>query len=669
MKIHILNISSIFISIMLLVGCGEPGSTKWRLDNESLSADEIAQLKTSIAFKDEFFKNGAKWNTLSTKDWAKFLSFFPEYSRECDKLNGWGRFTGSDWAILLSEESRFENQCEKNSGWSKMSPEDWIYLLSKQPKYEVKADESKSWNKFSTEDWVKALLSNGEFFIKKCDALNIWKKLKVADWFSLIKKNKNYQSLLDKCIKFDTLSKNDWESLIKLDKKFIDVCKKNNALKFFDVKDLLNLIDKDNIELLSNEIDWNSFDTTKGNDYRIRENKEFLVKIIKEKSYIIEKCPDNVIKSMSNYEWIELLGANINLSKFADKYNIWKSFNFSDWNNLLKKNKDYTDTFIKYEQWKEWEKYSARSLWNTIAEGNPALSHLKELHTRSVAEWIKILSTNPSEFENFEKYADVNSLRSSDWSSILISNPALAEYAKKYNIFETKLWGEDIVKVVIKYPELANLLRNKKVLGKLDEPKWKKLVLAVPSLIPLYEKTKRFDEKWIQCLISDYDKEIEDFLAFEAYKGYAGSGIIARKWEYLLKNQPRFVENYENKEIIYVLRHHPHVEVNGIGAILFKMIRDDKNQKAFFMLKAIATPIEGERIGEIYEHESNMGYIYYYLARCYKDGLCVERDENKAKAYYLLMKNAGGDAKSVNLDANGKNEEFEKYYEKVGNDI
>lgn len=86
------------LAVSFLAGCGDSGSKKWRLDNKELTADEVANLKIAIAFRDEIIQKN-EWAKLNGDFWSDILVFFPEEAKRCRELKGFEKFDGSNWAI------------------------------------------------------------------------------------------------------------------------------------------------------------------------------------------------------------------------------------------------------------------------------------------------------------------------------------------------------------------------------------------------------------------------------------------------------------------------------------------------------------------------------------------------------------------------------------------
>lgn len=142
------------LAVSFLAGCGDSGSKKWRLDNKELTADEVANLKIAIAFRDEIIQKN-EWAKLNGDFWSDILVFFPEEAKRCRELKGFEKFDGSNWANLLAEEPRFEKDCEKNRGWEAISPKDWIKLLKKQPNYLSKAKQLNAFERIYSRELVR----------------------------------------------------------------------------------------------------------------------------------------------------------------------------------------------------------------------------------------------------------------------------------------------------------------------------------------------------------------------------------------------------------------------------------------------------------------------------------------------------------------------------------
>lgn len=238
-----INIVILAVSVLYLVGCGDAGSKKWQLNNKNLTQEEVATLKLAIAMKDDYIKKGAKWSEADGYFFSEMLKYFPEYAKECDKVNGWSKFDGSNWRNLLSEETRFEKKCDENQGWKLMSPDDWVSLLSIQPKYKSKADEYKAWDKFTSKDWAKILLSKNDILVEKCHSLNVLQKFNKNEWVSLLLADASFIGEADKNEIWKQLKNDDWSKLIGKDDKFIDIAKREKIFDTFDNDTWLAMIE------------------------------------------------------------------------------------------------------------------------------------------------------------------------------------------------------------------------------------------------------------------------------------------------------------------------------------------------------------------------------------------------------------------------------------------
>lgn len=647
--------------IASLVGCSDFGSKKWRLDNKKLTADEVSMLNDAIKFKKHINENKA-WEKLSGKDWAYLLVFFPEETKKCEKSNAWQKFSNVDWANLLSNDISFKEKFEKvfagkRNPYEIFTARDWITILEKQPDFMEVAENSKVWENFTSQDWLLVIQSKNSIIKSKCDEKNGWSKLSFSDWVKLLSKDNIYSKQFFNAQISHNLTADNWKDLIKIDKSFMQKCNKSGALKKFTPVDLLEIIDKNNVDLISNELDWKKFNLKNS---KLRGNNEKLLNTVTQKPYIFEKIPEEVIESMNSQCWVKILLADPTLAKYANKYDIWKDFVFSDWNNLLSANRDFTEIFLRNEPWKKWSDSNKKRLWNEIAKGNPALEDLKNKNSMSLKEWINAINKDPSLFAEFEKFSKPQDLPARSWVSMLIKNPSLSKYAEKYNI---TFFGNDFVTMVRKQPKLACLAKNRNQMAYLADGSWNILLSIAPELHTFYLKTKRNETDWVKALINDYENEIRDFFIIAEY-----DYIYVKNWDCLLKHQPKFVEHYNNPEIIKILRCKWRDErgVDGIAAILFSLIRDKKDKNAFNMLLNIANfQADNPYDYECFYIKSRINYVYYYLARCYKDGLCVEKDNQKANSFYEQMNSFG----KIELDENGINKKVENHYKEVGNEL
>ena len=82
---------------------------------------------------------------------------------------------------------------------------------------------------------------------------------------------------------------------------------------------------------------------------------------------------------------------------------------------------------------------------------------------------------------------------------------------------------------------------------------------------------------------------------------------------------------------------HYHLDLEKLSETLYGIIKDKKDIRAFAMLSLVAKPIDDKNFNQIrFAVETNLHKSYFYMAKCYENGLCVEKDLEKAKYYYYL---------------------------------
>lgn len=437
------------LAVSFLAGCGDSGSKKWRLDNKELTADEVANLKIAIAFRDEIIQKN-EWAKLNGDFWSDILVFFPEEAKRCRELKGFEKFDGSNWANLLAEEPRFEKDCEKNRGWEAIPPKDWIKLLKKQPNYLSKAKQLNAFERFTAENWRDVISSKDVLLLKECDASNGWKTLKANDWVVLLKNKAIDENLAEKHNAFATLSLSDWTALILSDKKYIDLAKKHNVYSKLDNATWAKLISKNPTfsEIAEKEGVFEKFTPNEWNMLFIS-NPEFAAVAKKSKAlekyskadliklYVLQPKLRNEIFALNKInldfaKQIEILhrkatsGQTLNAEQFTVLSSIFPEFldsisenSFSgygleDWKIALGK----SPSFFK----KISEKYAYLVPWKNL----------------SFADWCEILDTNPDLTGTFKNNVKISELSVTDITKALTN----ARFKGYYTLDTLDLWSQ-----------------------------------------------------------------------------------------------------------------------------------------------------------------------------------------------------------------------------------
>lgn len=431
------------LAVSFLAGCGDSGSKKWRLDNKELTADEVANLKIAIAFRDEIIQKN-EWAKLNGDFWSDILVFFPEEAKRCRELKGFEKFDGSNWANLLAEEPRFEKDCEKNRGWEAIPTKDWIKLLKKQPNYLSKAKQLNAFERFTAENWRDVISSKDALLLKECDASNGWKTLKANDWVVLLKNKAIDENLAEKHNAFATLSLSDWTALILSDKKNIDLAKKHNVYSKLDNATWAKLISKNLTfsEIAEKEGVFEKFTPNEWNMLFIS-NPEFAA--VAKKSKALEKYSKTdliklyVLQPKLRNEIFALNKININFakqieilySKFKNNYKLKAEelvILSSIFPELLDSLSEQSFRHYGTHSWAIILEKGHQSLFKEISEKYAYIVPWKDLN---FVDWCKILDTKPELIGAFK-----NNVKISELSGWTVMNAIEAANGFGFSTFE-----------------------------------------------------------------------------------------------------------------------------------------------------------------------------------------------------------------------------------------
>ena len=82
---------------------------------------------------------------------------------------------------------------------------------------------------------------------------------------------------------------------------------------------------------------------------------------------------------------------------------------------------------------------------------------------------------------------------------------------------------------------------------------------------------------------------------------------------------------------------HHNLDLEKLSETLYCIIKDKRDIRAFVMLSLVAKPIDNKNFNQIgFALVTNLRKSYFYMAKCYENGLCVEKDLEKVKYYYYL---------------------------------
>lgn len=753
----------LLITTLSIVGCGDSGSKKWRLDNPNLTEAEKTEFSKAIQRKTEIEQKNS-WRILDGKEWTYLLTYFPELEDKCDELKAWNKFLPEYWATLISEDIRFVKTFEKKSltGYGWFDGNDWNIILSKCPNLIKKADKAKVWDKYKGKDWLNNILSNNKILVERCDKYNGWDRLSIEEWIILTLKSDKHRDKLFQYVSSDKLTKENWIKLfsqsleddagkllsqakfeaflalgekaaksnkkdsywkIQYEKQHAEItkvekfnrefftslvaeAKKHNVIETFSNKELIDIMagNLDYAEDFLPGINWNEFLSRYNNKFR----GDFIM-LLGKKPSLIKSLPPQFGSSLSEGEKIAIICENYEALKYFDN-DILNEINYHTWKKMLSKDKRFIPLFIEKRPWESWDKYNAKELWAGISF-IPELNEISTLALRSKEEWIDVVAKNPEKFDDFIKYYGImlpqlidgkmeypygkstkKHLTSKDWKLIIMKNPTLSDtFDDKFKIWELVLRWEDKIELAKKYNNFEGKLKNSRNLKNLCESEWSNLLVHFPSMVKLYKKSKRSTKEWLECLMSDYKNEINDFVRFEVYKNL-NSYQIAK----IIKNYPDFLDIYCNDKefIFYMCRNDAYKDFSIIGASLYFHIKNNSNVKAFALLAKLTDVIlsgikdkgtintgltgnaliDAKRINdEMEKHlariiidaftfKGNKHVCLYYMARCYKEGYATEKNDSKSNSYYLILNKMSDEEHK--LTTGEIHEEWETLYKK-----
>lgn len=655
---------------------------------EALSGDDWTYLLVYFPELANKITELKRWGHISTNNWATLLASDVRFEKQFNKHflgNGYSFFGVDEWLIILKKQPNLIKKADKIGIWKNLEGKAWAKLILVDKKDLIKrCDKNKGWNKLSVNDWIVITIKTDKHrdkFFKYVNSKNLTKK----DWIKLfsqyiegdlsyflsMKESEAYFKLKDKIRETkDSLLSAQYEKecseIIKVEKyskEFSDIliaeAKKNNLFTSFSTKEILISMKGNSIfkEELLPYLKWEKvFDTTDP----LKDYRAIFFNLIVENPSLLEQCPLKYLESITKGEWLDFLSKNYDVIKYADKINIWNKLDFSEWSSLLKNNQKYVIKFIENKPWELWDINKAKDLWNILIKDNPDSVELKkiaelQLHAieellRPKKEWLDIIIKDPKRFRDFAaavklekpklidgqyKYSDSkNVLSSEDWTYLILNNLEINDlYADEYKIWDLILDASDTFILAVKYQQFVEKLRNPKLLKRFSPTDWDILITTFPQFLELYKKTKRNTSEWLDALINNYDGEKEYFIAFEAYKSFDNDDFIR-----LLKKRPEILEYYYNTDFVHTMMFdHDFLDLEKLSEILYGIIKDKRDIRAFAMLSLVAKPIGDKDYNHaIFAIQRKLLKCYFYMAKCYENGLCVEKDLEKAKYYYYL---------------------------------
>ncbi len=205
----------------------------------------------------------------------------------------------------------------------------------------------------------------------------------------------------------------------------------------------------------------------------------------------------------------------------------------------------------------------------------------------------------------------------------------------------TRIWGTKIAKVIVDDNEsLYPYFTTVGGLYDLSESDWEALILRDLVFMQLWEKVKANDEYWLNRLQNDYGNSVSEFCRIR--------GIDSIPPYKLINAQPKFIDLfYNNKELIDIASATASTQYDICALLrsLFVQTAEGYNWKAFKLFEDIfnSREIIGDNIYEeqIKNEELNKDkfftdvkkYGYACYAFLYKNGIVVEKDEQKSAAY------------------------------------
>ncbi len=681
-----------FVCLLLcLSACSENTSKKWQLDNPDLTQEERASLQEAIYKRNEVEARNS-WLGLNGEQWGYFLLYFPELAKKCDELNSWHKLRSEDWVRLIAEDIRYHKKFEyqyrnNHNPFSLLKSKDWVVLINAHPQFEEDLEKSFMMENFNMWDWKVFLLSGNENLINKCYTYNGFKSFDVKTWVELLGKDTKYSENFYKAMDFARLEPFYLEKLFAIDDSFVIKAVDLGVFSKVNLSSVLKVMQEnpDRLRVLFENINWVDF--LKGDNTLASRKKRFL-EILKANPILLEKCPKSYLSSLDSASWAALLSAKGTHISIANNYVQWGKLSAKNWIDFLLLGDVYVNKFIELKAWKPWGYHAKKGLADIVK----AMPDSKELEAislmlnRTKEEWFELAKKDPTQFEifaeNYElgikepvfekgewKYPSSGSaykIRSDEWKTLILANPKISNlYADKYKIWEIGLTFGDKLEIATKHNEFEAKFREQKTLSEIGESMWNKVLIALPSMSDLYEKSKRNNSAWIQALKADYAKENADFIAFRAYRKFDSGQLAA-----LIKIQPEILQYYENEDFLLKLcRKESYKNFHILGSALYFHIKENSDKRAFSMLEKIvnynlantkfksstAMPLTGNLITDLaimeeqfaremldditrrYEHQTEDYVCIYYLARCYYEGYCVEKDEAKSNSYYTIL--------------------------------
>lgn len=291
-------------------------------------------------------------------------------------------------------------------------------------------------------------------------------------------------------------------------------------------------------------------------------------------------------------------------------------------------------------------------------------------------EWIDIVIENPEKLEVFVKYypidynkvscnKSITYLKSEDWRIMILKNPLISDmFDEKFKIWESCLCLNDKIEIIKKHKKFGEKLQlqNPKDLKNIDSATWGELLISCPSLTKLYDKMKcsmeRSKKEWMFLLEHHYESVIDDFIGFGMYEKFNAFEIAV-----LIRWRPNILDIcYNDQDFISYLMSSSRsdFEFTIIGTSLYYHVKNSSNKKAFTLLKKITDVIISRRSPS----QGRAGFpCLYYMARCYKEGYCTEKNDDISNSYYLLLNESLG--KDETLKNGEVRENWENSYKEL----
>ena len=590
----------LLLSVVVLSGCGESGSKKWRLDNENLTDTEVAALKLTMAMRDKIAKEN-KWSDLNGIDWVPILVCFPEEREKCDQFKGWNKLSGDNWATLLSEEPRFDDECDDYAGWKMMSSGNWIELLSAQAKFMKEANRNKVFDSFTNENWVSAIKSNSKVLREKCDEIKIWEKLQAKDWLDILSSNSEHIKDANAHNAWKLLKIEDWQVLISKNDAYIKEANSQKILDNLDNATWLNFIAANpKIQSVAEEKEvFKKFTPMEWANLLAKDAK--YIELFKKTSSLDKLSDDNLIKlyctqpNLRN-EIFSLNRIDMDLAKSIE--NLYK--HFGDNGEGLSGNKLVILVKI-FPELKErinaetFRNYDLDS-WVNVLRGDKELydimskkfAYLIPWKKFTFADWVEMLDKNDDLKGMFDRYVNIKELSYPQIRKALFTgSPAFEKYDfwKEFTKEQYLLLIKDDGAAEIGMEAAAELFSGKKIRGMNDfEQAIKGIDDFEKNIVGklVFEGDSKGATEDLKKLSDSVSKKIiydDKFIISKARQYGIFQNFTEEQWNLLFNNLKEEKEEKQTlliKEYLLLKKQFPSITQKLVGSNNFVVISENK---------------------------------------------------------------------------------------------